>query len=49
MSCLYFFFDFFVMIAKIYEIDAPTDIKSDETNKYFATFPYPYMNGKIKR
>lgn len=32
---------------KIYEIDAqPKNIKNTE-EKYFATFPFPYMNGRL--
>eukprot|EP00917_Polyrhabdina_sp_WS-2016_P029090 GHVP01061964.1.p1 GENE.GHVP01061964.1~~GHVP01061964.1.p1 ORF type:complete len:1123 (+),score=220.05 GHVP01061964.1:33-3371(+) len=30
---------------KAFEVDAPTNFESKE--KYFCTFPYPYMNGKI--
>jgi len=30
--------------AKIYEVNAPLD-KKPITEKFFATFPYPYMNG----
>lgn len=29
---------------KIFEVDAPDDTSHE---KYFATFPYPYMNGKL--
>lgn len=33
---------------KIFEIDAPTTIgESTKKNKYFVTFPYPYMNGRL--
>lgn len=35
---------------KLYEVDAPTDVNPDErdpSEKYFVTFPYPYMNGKL--
>ncbi|KAF4098233.1 leucine--tRNA ligase, cytoplasmic [Onychostoma macrolepis] len=33
---------------KIFEIDAPTTIgESTNKNKYFITFPYPYMNGRL--
>lgn len=31
--------------SKLFEVDAP-DTKSDQ-RKFFATFPYPYMNGKL--
>ena len=31
--------------AKIFEEDAPK--KADPDNTYVATFPYPYMNGKL--
>ncbi|KAH0796705.1 leucine--tRNA ligase, cytoplasmic [Histomonas meleagridis] len=30
---------------KVFEIDAPTDGEKHE--KYFITFPYPYMNGRL--
>lgn len=29
---------------KVFEVDAPEDVTHE---KYFATFPYPYMNGKL--
>ena len=32
--------------AKIFEEDAPK--KADPDNTYVATFPYPYMNGKLQ-
>ena len=30
---------------KIYEIDAPQS--GEQHEKYFATFPFPYMNGRL--
>uniref|UniRef100_A0A8C2DNF6 leucine--tRNA ligase n=1 Tax=Cyprinus carpio TaxID=7962 RepID=A0A8C2DNF6_CYPCA len=33
---------------KIFEIDAPTSTEENtDKNKYFVTFPYPYMNGRL--
>ena len=39
---------------KVFEVDPPADFKIDENSlknarddKYFATFPYPYMNGRL--
>uniref|UniRef100_A0A8C1Z4N0 Leucine--tRNA ligase, cytoplasmic n=1 Tax=Cyprinus carpio TaxID=7962 RepID=A0A8C1Z4N0_CYPCA len=33
---------------KIFEIDAPTSTgENTDKNKYFVTFPYPYMNGRL--
>uniref|UniRef100_A0A3Q3GQR8 leucine--tRNA ligase n=1 Tax=Labrus bergylta TaxID=56723 RepID=A0A3Q3GQR8_9LABR len=33
---------------KAFEIDAPTTVgESTNKNKYFVTFPYPYMNGRL--
>lgn len=32
--------------TRIFEVDAPLDPNSSQ-EKYFATFPYPYMNGKL--
>ncbi|XP_016392597.1 leucine--tRNA ligase, cytoplasmic [Sinocyclocheilus rhinocerous] len=33
---------------KIFEIDAPTTTEENTNkNKYFVTFPYPYMNGRL--
>ena len=33
---------------KTFEVDAPAaDSKEAKTGKYFATFPYPYMNGVL--
>ena len=33
---------------KIFEEDAPTDGRvSTSQEKYFATFPFPYMNGRL--
>ncbi|XP_052444280.1 leucine--tRNA ligase, cytoplasmic [Carassius gibelio] len=33
---------------KVFEIDAPTTSEDNtEKNKYFVTFPYPYMNGRL--
>ncbi|CAH8831751.1 unnamed protein product [Trichobilharzia szidati] len=31
---------------KIFETDAPSN-KSENTEKFFVTFPYPYMNGRL--
>ncbi|KAJ5072912.1 leucine--tRNA ligase cytoplasmic [Anaeramoeba ignava] len=31
---------------KIYQVDAPNEKRTGD-DKYFATFPYPYMNGKL--
>jgi hypothetical protein len=33
--------------AKVFEVDAPTDVVSTPDNKFFGNFPYPYMNGKL--
>ncbi|KEP61492.1 UNVERIFIED_CONTAM: leucyl-tRNA synthetase [Hammondia hammondi] len=30
-----------------YEVDAPVDAANAEKKKYFCSFPYPYMNGKL--
>lgn len=32
---------------KIYEEDAPLEPKKDSDEKFFATFPFPYMNGRL--
>lgn len=33
---------------KVFESDAPTTVgESTNKNKYFVTFPYPYMNGRL--
>ncbi|KAG8222240.1 hypothetical protein J437_LFUL001438 [Ladona fulva] len=32
---------------KIFEIDAPTGSKKRPDEKFFTTFPYPYMNGRL--
>lgn len=34
-------------LLKINEIDAPADPKKSADEKYFVTFPYPYMNGRL--
>ncbi|CAF1142501.1 unnamed protein product, partial [Didymodactylos carnosus] len=31
---------------KIFEVDAPAN-STNNSNKYFVTFPYPYMNGRL--
>eukprot|EP00040_Diaphanoeca_grandis_P017534 m.91598 g.91598 ORF g.91598 m.91598 type:complete len:1074 (-) comp26486_c1_seq1:257-3478(-) len=33
--------------SKAFEIDAPTDGAAKANESYFATFPYPYSNGKL--
>lgn len=33
--------------CRIFEVDAPDELSNDKSEKYFATFPYPYMNGKL--
>ncbi|XP_018406074.1 PREDICTED: leucine--tRNA ligase, cytoplasmic [Cyphomyrmex costatus] len=33
--------------AKVYEVDAPSKDKNLPDEKFFATFPYPYMNGRL--
>lgn len=32
---------------KIYQVDAPQEVSDRKQDKFFATFPYPYMNGKL--
>ncbi|XP_031828654.2 leucyl-tRNA synthetase isoform X1 [Nomia melanderi] len=32
---------------KVYEQDAPLEVKKSSDEKFFANFPYPYMNGKL--
>lgn len=32
---------------KVFEEDAPAPLKGGEKEKYFVTFPYPYMNGRL--
>lgn len=32
---------------KIFEVDAPAEPKKSNDEKYFATFPFPYMNGRL--
>lgn len=32
---------------KIYEVDAPTSNNKNTNDKYFVTFPFPYMNGRL--
>lgn len=32
---------------KIFESDAPTEPRKTNDEKYFVTFPYPYMNGRL--
>ncbi|XP_047345994.1 leucine--tRNA ligase, cytoplasmic isoform X1 [Vespa velutina] len=33
--------------AKVYEEDAPLEPKSTSNDKFLATFPFPYMNGRL--
>lgn len=33
--------------AKIFEVDAPAEGKGSPDEKFFGTFPYPYMNGLL--
>lgn len=33
--------------TKIYEVDAPLENKKSKDEKFLATFPYPYMNGRL--
>lgn len=33
--------------AKVYEVNAPLESKSLQDEKFLATFPYPYMNGRL--
>lgn len=32
---------------KAFEFDAPLEGKTSNDEKYFVTFPYPYMNGRL--
>lgn len=32
---------------KIYEVEAPSQPRKSSDEKFFCTFPYPYMNGKL--
>lgn len=32
---------------KAYEIDAPNQPRKSDAEKYFVTFPFPYMNGRL--
>ena len=32
---------------RIHEIDAPVEPKQSQDEKFFVTFPYPYMNGRL--
>lgn len=32
---------------KAFEFDAPTEGRTRNDEKYFVTFPYPYMNGRL--
>lgn len=32
---------------KIYEIDAPATARKSNDEKFLATFPFPYMNGRL--
>lgn len=32
---------------RVYEFDAPVEPRKTNDEKYFATFPYPYMNGRL--
>jgi leucyl-tRNA synthetase len=33
--------------AKIYEVDAPLEPRKSPDEKFFCTFPFPYMNGRL--
>lgn len=33
--------------SKIFEVDAPSTPKKSDDEKFFVTFPYPYMNGRL--
>ena len=33
--------------SKVFEVDAPAADEVDEDGKFFCTFPYPYMNGRL--
>ncbi|XP_078041330.1 leucyl-tRNA synthetase [Augochlora pura] len=32
---------------KVYEQDAPLEVRKSPDDKFFATFPFPYMNGRL--
>ncbi|KAM8716260.1 hypothetical protein ACLKA7_003184 [Drosophila subpalustris] len=32
---------------RVHETDAPTTAKKQQTEKFFVTFPFPYMNGRL--
>lgn len=32
---------------KIYEVDAPLEPRTRDDEKHVATFPFPYMNGRL--
>ena len=32
---------------KCYEADCPEQFTEEQKDKYFITFPYPYMNGRL--
>nr|XP_033323492.1 leucine--tRNA ligase, cytoplasmic [Megalopta genalis] len=32
---------------KVYEQDAPLEVRKSADDKFFATFPFPYMNGRL--
>lgn len=32
---------------RVHEFDAPIEPKKSNDEKFFATFPYPYMNGRL--
>ena len=33
--------------AKVHEQDAPTSWTNESRKKFYATFPFPYMNGRL--
>lgn len=33
--------------SKAFEFDAPIEPKKSNDEKYFGTFPFPYMNGRL--
>lgn len=33
-------------VMKVYEVNAPI-LNKEPDKKFFATFPYPYMNGRL--
>lgn len=32
---------------RVYEIDAPAEPRKSNDEKFYVTFPYPYMNGRL--